>query len=56
MDDFLRSSDIVVMCVGHNQILDEMKSRDLSEKVFFDPRNMMPELKSKVLKYIGLSV
>ncbi|MFX1484444.1 MAG: nucleotide sugar dehydrogenase [Promethearchaeota archaeon] len=56
MDDFLKSSEIVVMCVGHTQILDELKSKDLSEKVFFDPRNMMPELKSKVKKYVGLSV
>ncbi|MFW9893651.1 MAG: nucleotide sugar dehydrogenase [Candidatus Thorarchaeota archaeon] len=56
IDDFLESSEIVVMCVGHNKILDELKSKDLSEKVFFDPRNMMSDLKSKVKKYIGLSV
>jgi len=56
IDDFLKSSKIVVLCVGHNQILDELKSKDLSEKVFFDPRNMLPELKSKVEKYVGLSI
>jgi hypothetical protein len=44
------------MCVGHEQILDELKTKDLSGKVFFDPRHMMPELKSEVKKYIGLSV
>ena len=55
IDDLLESSKIVVLCVGHKQILDELKLKDLSEKVFFDPRNMMLELKSKVEKYIGLS-
>ena len=42
MDDFLKSSDIMAMCVRYKQILDELKSKDLSEKVFFDSRNMMP--------------
>ena len=56
LDDLLKSSKIVVMCVGHNQILDELRSKDLSEKVFFDPRNLMPEMKSRVEKYVGLSV
>jgi UDP-N-acetyl-D-mannosaminuronate dehydrogenase len=56
IDDLLKSSKIIVMCVGHDQILNELKSKDLSEKVFFDPRNMMPELKSKVEKYVGLSI
>ncbi len=56
IDDFLTSSDIVVMCVGHKQILNELKGKNLSDKVFFDPRNMMPELRSKVKKYVGLSV
>lgn len=56
MDDFLKSSDIVVMCVGHDQIRDELKSKDLTDKVFFDPRHLLPELKPGVKKYIGLSV
>ncbi|MFW9793068.1 MAG: nucleotide sugar dehydrogenase [Candidatus Thorarchaeota archaeon] len=56
IDDLVESAEFIVMCVGHRLILDEMKSRDLSKKVFFDPRNMMPELRTKVMKYIGLSV
>ena len=56
IDDLLKSSKIIVMCVGHDQILNELKSKDLSEKVFYDPRNIIPELKSKVEKYVGLSV
>ncbi len=56
LDDLLESSNIVVLCVGHQQILEEMKSRDLSEKIFFDPRNMMPDLRNKVKKYVGLTV
>lgn len=56
LDDLLTSASIVVMCVGHQQIIAELALKDLSNKVFFDPRNMMPELKTKVKKYVGLSV
>ena len=56
LEELLKTSSIVVMCVGHKQILEEMKSQDLSDKIFFDPRNMMPELKNKAKKYVGLTV
>ncbi|RLI57497.1 MAG: hypothetical protein DRO87_01695 [Candidatus Thorarchaeota archaeon] len=56
IDDLLNSSETIVMCVGHDQILRELVSKDLSEKVLFDPRHLMPELKTRVKKYVGLSV
>jgi UDP-N-acetyl-D-mannosaminuronic acid dehydrogenase len=56
IDELLESSTIVVMCVGHQQIIEELASRDLSDKFFFDPRNMMPDLKTKTKKYVGLTV
>jgi len=49
-------SDIVVLCVGHNLIVKELEEQDLREKVFVDPRSLMPEMKGKVKKYVGLSV
>ena len=56
MKEFLETSDIIVLCVGHDQIVKELQESDLSEKIFFDPRNMMPNLRQRVKKYIGLSV
>ncbi|MGY5852291.1 MAG: nucleotide sugar dehydrogenase [Candidatus Thorarchaeota archaeon] len=56
LDELLDESDIVVMCVGHGQILEELKTKDLSKKVFFDPRHLVRDLKTKVKRYIGLSV
>jgi UDP-N-acetyl-D-mannosaminuronic acid dehydrogenase len=56
MDDLLTVSDIIVLCVGHDQIIKELAGQDLTEKVFVDPRSLMPKMKSKVKKYVGLSV
>jgi len=56
MEDLLEISDIVVLCVGHDEILKELETRDLAEKVFVDPRNLLPKMRSKVKKYVGLSV
>lgn len=56
LEDLLEASDIVVLCVGHDQILDGLLKSDLSEKIFFDPRNMVPNLRDRVKKYLGLSV
>ena len=56
LDDLLELTDILVLCVGHDRVLNELESRDLSEKVFVDPRNLLPEMKSKAKKYVGLSV
>jgi len=56
MEDLLKISDIVVLCVGHDQIIKELETSDLAEKVFVDPRNLLPKMRSKVKKYVGLSV
>ncbi len=56
LDELLDASDIVVLCVGHDLIVKDLKNRDLKEKVFVDPRNLMPIMKTKVKKYVGLSV
>jgi UDP-N-acetyl-D-mannosaminuronic acid dehydrogenase len=55
-DDLVEEADIIVLCVGHNQILKELQKGDLSEKTFFDPRNMLPDIRDRVKKYIGLSM
>ncbi len=56
MDELLKISDIVVLCVGHNQIIKELEKQNLAEKVFVDPRNLLPKMRGKVKKYVGLSV
>ncbi|MCJ7817932.1 MAG: hypothetical protein MUP60_03695, partial [Candidatus Thorarchaeota archaeon] len=56
MDELLKVSDIIVLCVGHDQIVKELAGQDLTEKVFIDPRNLMPKMKGNVKKYVGLSV
>ncbi|TFH01214.1 MAG: hypothetical protein E4H14_18825, partial [Candidatus Thorarchaeota archaeon] len=56
MDELLKVSDIIVLCVGHDQIVKELAGQDLTEKVFVDPRNLMPKMKGNVKKYVGLSV
>lgn len=56
LDEALDAANLIVMCVGHKQIIDELKSKDLSDKVFFDPRNLLTELATKVKRYVGLSV
>ena len=56
MEELLKVSDIIVLCVGHDQIVKELAGKDLIEKVFVDPRNLMPKMKGKVKKYVGLSV
>ncbi len=56
MDELLKISDIVVLCVGHNQIIKDLETSDLAEKVFVDPRNLLPKMRSKVKKYVGLSI
>jgi UDP-N-acetyl-D-mannosaminuronic acid dehydrogenase len=56
LEDLLSVSDIVVLCVGHDMIIKELDKHNLKEKVFVDPRSLMPSMKSKVKKYVGLSV
>ena len=56
MDELIGDSDIIVLCVGHEQIIMELQESDLSEKVFVDPRNMMPGIRNRVKRYVGLSV
>jgi UDP-N-acetyl-D-mannosaminuronic acid dehydrogenase len=56
MDDLLEVADIIVLCVGHDQIIEELQNCDLTEKVFVDPRNLMPNIRNRVKKYVGLSV
>ena len=56
MDELLKISDIVVLCVGHDQIIKELETQNLAEKVFVDPRNLLPKMRGKVKKYVGLSI
>jgi len=56
MDELLKISDIIVLCVGHEQIIKDLETSDLAEKIFVDPRNLLPKMRSKVKKYVGLSV
>jgi len=56
LDELLEVSDIIVLCVGHDLIIKDLERCDLTEKVFVDPRSLMPKMKTKVKKYVGLSV
>lgn len=52
----LELSTIIVLAVGHRNILNELDSEDLSNKTLIDPKNIKPNLRSKVRKYVSLSV
>ncbi|MGY5871680.1 MAG: nucleotide sugar dehydrogenase [Candidatus Thorarchaeota archaeon] len=56
LEDLLKVSDIIVLCVGHDQIIKELETLSLAEKVFVDPRSLLPKMRDKVKKYVGLSV
>jgi len=49
-------ADYIVLCVGHDEIIKELQKFNLSNKIFFDPSGLMPNLRNLVKKYIGLSV
>ncbi len=56
LDKILQLCEILVLSVGHDVVIDELRGMDLREKVFVDPGNVMPELRNHVKQYIGLSV
>lgn len=56
LNELLYSSSIVVMCVGHRKILEELRSKNLSDKILIDPRHIVPEFRDRVKKYVGLTV
>ncbi len=55
IDEVAKSCDILVLCVNHKIIMDELTGMDLSEKVFVDPGNNMRKLRNKTRHYVGLS-
>ena len=55
MDEILSKCKIIVLCVGHKIILEELKRADLSEIILVDPRYELKTLNAKVAQYIGLS-
>lgn len=56
IDDVLESCEMVVLCVGHDIIVEELHTKELSEKVLLDPTNTVPSLRDHVKIYIGLSL
>jgi UDP-N-acetyl-D-mannosaminuronic acid dehydrogenase len=56
LHELLNVSDIIVLCVGHDLIIKELNTLNLGKKVFVDPRNLMPEMRGKAKKYVGLSI
>ncbi len=55
IDEVVQNCDILVLCVNHKIIMDELTGVDLSEKVFVDPGNNMRKLRNKARHYVGLS-
>jgi len=56
IDDVLASCDVLVLGAAHQVLKDELRGTDLSNKVFVDPHGTMTDMRTKVLKYIGLSI
>jgi UDP-N-acetyl-D-mannosaminuronic acid dehydrogenase len=54
--ELLANCDIIVLAVGHDAIISSLRSADLREKILVDPGNAVPDLKSSVKRYIGLSI
>ena len=55
LKELLDLCEVVVLGVGHAQLIQELNSSDLSGKILVDPSNAVPELKTRVKKYLGLS-
>ena len=55
MKDVLSKCKIVVLCVGHATIIEELRNANLSDTVLVDPRYELKDLRAKVLHYVGLS-
>jgi UDP-N-acetyl-D-mannosaminuronic acid dehydrogenase len=55
MDELLDKAEIIVLCVAHDCILDELRQKNLTSKTLVDPGNFVSDLKSQVKHYIGLS-
>ncbi len=56
LDELLDACEVVILGVGHDMLVRDLVEKDLSQKVFIDPNNSMPDLKNRVKKYIGLSI
>jgi UDP-N-acetyl-D-mannosaminuronic acid dehydrogenase len=56
LNDVIRTCRIVVLCVDHDIILEQLRNQDLSKTTLVDPKNALRDLKSKVEKYVGLSI
>jgi UDP-N-acetyl-D-mannosaminuronic acid dehydrogenase len=56
IDEILQSCDIVVLGAAHDVLLKELQDKDLSKKVFVDPPGVAQNLKTRVRKYMGLSI
>ena len=55
LDAVLTACEIIVVGVGHGQVIEELRTKDLSQKVIVDPCNVVPDLREYVKQYIGLS-
>jgi UDP-N-acetyl-D-mannosaminuronic acid dehydrogenase len=55
LENLINTCHVIILSVGHDEVVEELHNLDLSEKVLLDPGNSAPELKSRVKRYIGLS-
>jgi UDP-N-acetyl-D-mannosaminuronic acid dehydrogenase len=55
IENLIEASSILVLCVGHKSIIDDLARADLERITLFDPRNLVPAMRTKVKKYVGLS-
>jgi UDP-N-acetyl-D-mannosaminuronic acid dehydrogenase len=56
IDEILQSCDIVVLGVAHDLLLNDLEDKDLSGIVFVDPSGAAQEFRTRVKKYVGLSI
>ncbi len=56
LDDLVEFSEIIILAVNHNGIVDLLLSYDLSRKVIVDPAGVLLKEKKRFREYIGLSI
>ncbi len=45
LDTVLTACEVIVVGVGHGQVIEELRTKDLSQKVIVDPCNVVPDLR-----------
>ncbi|TFG06949.1 nucleotide sugar dehydrogenase [Candidatus Thorarchaeota archaeon] len=56
LDELLGSCDVIVLGAAHQILKEELRSKNLTQKIFVDPHGTMVDIVTQVRKYVGLSI